>query len=139
MMSLTAPETVASAGGTRVLSYAVRALSYISLTVLLLYAGTIVNVVVGPGRVCGQRLVEHPDVAKIAFTGSTEVGRYFLQYSAQSNLKQVVLELGGKSPQIVTASMSGELSRPTTWAPVCAIWAVSWPVPQPRSRILWPG
>ena len=35
----------------------------------------IVNVVVGPGRICGQRLVEHPDVAKIAFTGSTEVGR----------------------------------------------------------------
>ena len=35
----------------------------------------VVNVVVGPGRTCGQRLVEHPDVAKVAFTGSTEVGR----------------------------------------------------------------
>jgi acyl-CoA reductase-like NAD-dependent aldehyde dehydrogenase len=60
----------------------------------------IVNVVVGPGRVCGQRLVEHPDVAKIAFTGSTEVGRSIAAGAAQT-IKRVTLELGGKSPNIV--------------------------------------
>jgi acyl-CoA reductase-like NAD-dependent aldehyde dehydrogenase len=60
----------------------------------------IVNVVVGPGRTCGQRLVEHPDVAKIAFTGSTEVGRSIAAAAAQT-IKRVTLELGGKSPNIV--------------------------------------
>ena len=60
----------------------------------------IVNVVVGPGRICGQRLVEHPDVAKIAFTGSTEVGRSIAAGAAQT-IKRVTLELGGKSPNIV--------------------------------------
>jgi acyl-CoA reductase-like NAD-dependent aldehyde dehydrogenase len=60
----------------------------------------IVNVVVGPGRTCGQRLVEHPDVVKIAFTGSTEVGRSIAATAAQT-IKRVTLELGGKSPNIV--------------------------------------
>ena len=60
----------------------------------------IVNVVVGPGRICGQRLVEHPDVAKIAFTGSTEVGRAIAAGAAET-IKRVTLELGGKSPNIV--------------------------------------
>jgi len=60
----------------------------------------IVNVVVGPGRICGQRLVEHPEVAKIAFTGSTEVGRSIAATAAQT-IKRVTLELGGKSPNIV--------------------------------------
>ncbi len=58
--------------------------------------------VVGPGSVCGQRLVEHPDVAKIAFTGSTEVGRTIAASAAQT-IKRVTLELGGKSPNIVFA------------------------------------
>jgi acyl-CoA reductase-like NAD-dependent aldehyde dehydrogenase len=62
----------------------------------------VVNVVVGPGRTCGQRLVEHPDVAKIAFTGSTEVGRS-IAASAASTVKRVTLELGGKSANIVFA------------------------------------
>jgi acyl-CoA reductase-like NAD-dependent aldehyde dehydrogenase len=60
----------------------------------------IVNVVVGPGRTCGQRLVEHPEVVKIAFTGSTEVGRLIAATAAQT-IKRVTLELGGKSPNIV--------------------------------------
>jgi acyl-CoA reductase-like NAD-dependent aldehyde dehydrogenase len=60
----------------------------------------VVNVVVGPGRTCGQRLVEHPDVAKIAFTGSTEVGRSIAS-AAAATIKRVTLELGGKSPNIV--------------------------------------
>jgi acyl-CoA reductase-like NAD-dependent aldehyde dehydrogenase len=62
----------------------------------------VVNVVVGPGSSCGRRLVEHPDVAKIAFTGSTEVGRS-IAAGAASTIKRVTLELGGKSPNIVFA------------------------------------
>jgi acyl-CoA reductase-like NAD-dependent aldehyde dehydrogenase len=62
----------------------------------------VVNVVVGPGSTCGQRLVEHPDVAKIAFTGSTEVGRS-IAAGAALTIKRVTLELGGKSPNLVFA------------------------------------
>jgi acyl-CoA reductase-like NAD-dependent aldehyde dehydrogenase len=62
----------------------------------------VVNVVVGPGSTCGQRLVEHPDVAKIAFTGSTEVGRS-IAAGAAASIKRVTLELGGKSANIVFA------------------------------------
>ncbi|HEX4564134.1 MAG TPA: aldehyde dehydrogenase family protein, partial [Solirubrobacteraceae bacterium] len=62
----------------------------------------VVNVVVGPGSTCGQRLVEHPDVAKIAFTGSTEVGRS-IAAAAAAQIKRVTLELGGKSANIVFA------------------------------------
>jgi acyl-CoA reductase-like NAD-dependent aldehyde dehydrogenase len=62
----------------------------------------VVNVVVGPGRTCGQRLVEHPDVAKIAFTGSTEVGRSIAAAAAQT-IKRVTLELGGKSANVIFA------------------------------------
>jgi acyl-CoA reductase-like NAD-dependent aldehyde dehydrogenase len=62
----------------------------------------VVNVVVGPGSTCGQRLVAHPDVAKIAFTGSTEVGRS-IAAGAAATIKRVTLELGGKSANIVFA------------------------------------
>jgi acyl-CoA reductase-like NAD-dependent aldehyde dehydrogenase len=62
----------------------------------------VVNVVVGPGTVCGRRLVEHPDVAKVAFTGSTEVGRS-IAAGAAATIKRVTLELGGKSPNLVFA------------------------------------
>jgi acyl-CoA reductase-like NAD-dependent aldehyde dehydrogenase len=62
----------------------------------------VVNVVAGPGSSVGQRLVEHPDVAKVAFTGSTEVGRGIAAAAAQS-IKRVTLELGGKSANIVFA------------------------------------
>jgi acyl-CoA reductase-like NAD-dependent aldehyde dehydrogenase len=60
----------------------------------------VVNVVAGPGSTCGQRLVEHPDVAKVAFTGSTEVGRR-IAAGAAATIKRVTLELGGKSPNLV--------------------------------------
>ena len=56
----------------------------------------------GPGSVCGRRLVEHPDVAKIAFTGSTEVGRG-IAAGAAATIKRVTLELGGKSANVVFA------------------------------------
>jgi acyl-CoA reductase-like NAD-dependent aldehyde dehydrogenase len=62
----------------------------------------VLNVVVGPGRVVGERLAEHPDVATLAFTGSTAVGRRVGELAAQS-IKRVTLELGGKSANIVFA------------------------------------
>ncbi len=65
------------------------------------------NVVAGPGSVCGARLVEHPDVAKIAFTGSTEVGRGIAQGAART-IKRVTLELGGKSANVVFADADVE-------------------------------
>ncbi|MDH6501210.1 aldehyde dehydrogenase [Streptomyces sp. SAI-149] len=61
----------------------------------------VLNVVSGDGPVAGRALGLHPDVDVLAFTGSTAVGRHFLRYSADSNLKRVWLELGGKSPNIV--------------------------------------
>src|SRR5205807_1325443 len=61
------------------------------------YAGA-----VGKGSVVGRRLVEHPDVAKIGFTGSTEVGRGVMQ-GAATTIKRVTLELGGKSANVVFA------------------------------------
>jgi len=69
------------------------------------------NVVPGLGHVTGKALGLHPDVDVISFTGSTEIGRQFLRYSADSNLKKVVLECGGKSPQIVMADAAGNLDQ----------------------------
>jgi acyl-CoA reductase-like NAD-dependent aldehyde dehydrogenase len=80
-------------------------LSALRLAELILAAGIpegVVNVVVGPGRIVGQRLVEHPDVAKIGFTGSTEVGRGVMA-GAAATIKRVTLELGGKSANVVFA------------------------------------
>ncbi len=62
----------------------------------------VLNVVAGPGRECGERLVAHPDVAKIAFTGSTEVGRRIAAGAAET-IKRVTLELGGKSANVIFA------------------------------------
>ena len=80
-------------------------LSSMRLGELALEAGIpegVVNVVVGKGSVVGQRLIEHPDVAKIGFTGSTEVGQLVMQ-GASSTIKRVTLELGGKSANVVFA------------------------------------
>jgi len=63
----------------------------------------VLNVVPGFGDTAGQALGRHAEVDMVSFTGSTDVGRLFLRYSAESNLKEVVLECGGKSPQIVLA------------------------------------
>ena len=95
-----------AAGNTVVLKPAeLTPLTAIELERIALDAGLpegVLNVVVGPGSVCGQRLVEHPDVAKIAFTGSTEVGRGIAQ-GAAGTIKRVTLELGGKSANVVFA------------------------------------
>ena len=64
----------------------------------------VLNVVPGLGETAGAALGLHRDVDMVTFTGSTEVGRYFLEYSARSNLKRITLECGGKSPQIVLES-----------------------------------
>ena len=95
-----------AAGNTVVLKPAeLTPLSALRFAELALAAGLpegVLNVVVGPGRTCGQRLVEHPDVAKIAFTGSTAVGRSIAAGAAQT-IKRVTLELGGKSANLVFA------------------------------------
>ena len=67
----------------------------------------VLNVVAGPGSEVGRRLVEHPDVAKIAFTGSTEVGRGIAAQAA-GTIKRVTLELGGKSANVVFADADVE-------------------------------
>ena len=81
------------------------AMACIRLGELALQAGLpagALQVLPGTGPVTGRALGRHPDVDVVAFTGSGEVGRRFLEYAAQSNLKRVALECGGKSPQIVT-------------------------------------
>jgi 4-(gamma-glutamylamino)butanal dehydrogenase len=81
-------------------------LSAIRLAELASEAGLpdgVLNVVPGFGATAGQALGRHMDVDMVTFTGSTEVGRQFLTYAAESNLKEITLECGGKSPQVVLA------------------------------------
>ncbi len=92
-------------------------LTTIRLGELALEAGIpegVLNVVVGRGSVVGQRLVEHPDVAKIGFTGSTEVGRGVMQ-GAAATIKRVTLELGGKSANVIFAD--ADLEKAAASAP----------------------
>jgi gamma-glutamyl-gamma-aminobutyraldehyde dehydrogenase/4-guanidinobutyraldehyde dehydrogenase/NAD-dependent aldehyde dehydrogenase len=63
----------------------------------------VLNVVPGFGETAGAALGRHMEVDKISFTGSAEVGKYFLSYAGESNMKRVSLECGGKSPQLVLA------------------------------------
>ena len=108
-----------AAGNTIVLKPAeLTPLTALELERLALEAGVpegVLNVVAGPGSVCGQRLVEHPNVAKIAFTGSTEVGRGIAQ-GAAGTIKRVTLELGGKSANVVFAD--ADLDRAAASAPI---------------------
>jgi betaine-aldehyde dehydrogenase len=110
-----------AAGNTIVLKPAeLTPLTAIELERIALEAGIpegVLNVVVGPGSVCGTRLVEHPDVVKIAFTGSTEVGRGIARGAADT-IKRVTLELGGKSANVVFADADVEK------AAAAAPWAV---------------
>lgn len=61
----------------------------------------VLNVVTGYGPTAGAAISYHPDIRKVAFTGSTEVGRLIMKAAVESNLKKVSLELGGKSPLVV--------------------------------------
>lgn len=86
--------------------------SILRLGELMLEAGMpkgVVNIITGRGESAGAALVEHPDVDKVAFTGSVEVGKMIMR-SAAGTLKKVTLELGGKSPNIVFADSNLELA-----------------------------
>jgi acyl-CoA reductase-like NAD-dependent aldehyde dehydrogenase len=92
-------------------------LSALRLGELALEAGVpegVVNILPGKGSVVGTRLVEHPDVAKIGFTGSTEVGQEVMR-GAAGTIKRVTLELGGKSANVVFAD--ADLERAAAAAP----------------------
>jgi len=92
-------------------------LSALRLGELALEAGIpegVVNILPGKGSVVGTRLVEHPDVAKIGFTGSTEVGQEVMR-GAAGTIKRVTLELGGKSANVVFAD--ADLERAAAAAP----------------------
>src|SRR6187549_3742342 len=92
-------------------------LSALRLAELALEAGVpegVINVLVGKGSVVGTRLVEHPDVAKIGFTGSTEVGQLVMS-GAAGTIKRVTLELGGKSGNVIFAD--ADLERAAASAP----------------------
>jgi betaine-aldehyde dehydrogenase len=108
-----------AAGNTIVLKPAeLTPLTAVELERIALQAGLpegVVNVVAGPGSVAGRRLVGHPDVAKIAFTGSTEVGRGIAE-GAAATIKRVTLELGGKSANVVFAD--ADLERAAEAAPL---------------------
>jgi acyl-CoA reductase-like NAD-dependent aldehyde dehydrogenase len=108
-----------AAGNTVVLKpAALTPLTALELEKIALEAGLpegVVNVVAGPGSVCGKRLVAHPDVAKIAFTGSTEVGRGIAE-GAAATIKRVTLELGGKSANVVFAD--ADLEAAAASAPI---------------------
>ncbi len=108
-----------AAGNTIVLKPAgLTPLTAVELGKIALEAGLpegVLNVVVGAGRVVGERLVQHPGVAKVAFTGSTEVGRRIGALASES-IKRVTLELGGKSANIVFAD--ADLERAADSAPL---------------------
>src|SRR6201989_2243994 len=110
-----------AAGNTIVLKPAeLTPLTALELERIALEAGIpegVLNVIAGPGRVAGQRLVEHPDVAKIAFTGSTEVGRGIARGAAET-IKRGALELGCKSANVIFADADVEA------AAAAAPWAV---------------
>jgi len=108
-----------AAGNTVVLKPAeLTPLSAMELEKIVVEAGIpegVFNVVVGQGRVVGERIVEHPDVAKVAFTGSTEVGRRIAARAAET-IKRVTLELGGKSANVIFAD--ADLERAAAAAPM---------------------
>lgn len=99
-----------AAGNTVVLKPAEQAsLSCLRAADLFVEAGGppgVFNVVPGFGEEAGEALARHMGVAKIAFTGSTAVGRLLLRYAGESNLKRVGLECGGKTPQVVFADVA---------------------------------
>jgi betaine-aldehyde dehydrogenase len=108
-----------AAGNTVVLKPAeLTPLTALELEAIAVEAGVpegVVNVVVGSGRVVGERIVDHPDVAKVAFTGSTEVGRRIAARAAET-VKRVTLELGGKSANVIFAD--ADLEQAAAAAPM---------------------
>jgi acyl-CoA reductase-like NAD-dependent aldehyde dehydrogenase len=110
-------------------------MSAVLMAQLLLEAGVpegVVNVVHGAGETVGARLVEHPDVDTIGFTGSVETGRR-IQALAATRVKRVALELGGKSPHIVFADADLDAAAATA---AIAVWSASGQVCTAGSRVL---
>ncbi|KAJ8733364.1 hypothetical protein PYW08_001662 [Mythimna loreyi] len=90
-------------------------LTALALAALLVEAGVpkgVVNVVNGFGPGAGSALTHHPDVAKISFTGSVEVGKLIQQAAGVNNLKRITLELGGKSPLVIMDDADLNLAVP---------------------------
>ncbi|KAJ3652204.1 hypothetical protein Zmor_018189 [Zophobas morio] len=77
------------------------ALKFAELSVKAGIPPGVINVLPGTGSVAGQAIASHPDVRKLGFTGSTEIGQVIMKSCAESNLKKVSLELGGKSPLVI--------------------------------------
>ncbi|KAL3271522.1 hypothetical protein HHI36_022000 [Cryptolaemus montrouzieri] len=77
------------------------ALKFAELSVKAGIPPGVINVVPGTGSITGHALASHPDVRKLGFTGSTEIGQVIMKTCAESNLKKVSLELGGKSPLVI--------------------------------------
>ncbi|EOZ9388311.1 aldehyde dehydrogenase [Enterobacter cancerogenus] len=81
----------------------------------------VLNVVTGTGKAVGEPIGLHPDIDMVSFTGSTATGRRFLHYAAESNLKKVVLECGGKNPALVfndaddVAAVAGHVLNGAFW------------------------
>ncbi|KAF1802660.1 aldehyde dehydrogenase domain-containing protein [Mucor lusitanicus] len=92
-------------------------LSALKVCELVIEAGFppgVINIITGYGAVAGDALARHVKVSKIAFTGSTAVGRRIMQAASESNLKKVTLELGGKSPNIIFDD--ADLDQAVRWA-----------------------
>jgi acyl-CoA reductase-like NAD-dependent aldehyde dehydrogenase len=92
----------------------------------------VLSVLTGAGRELGQRLVEHPDVGKISFTGSTDTGTDILRRAA-AGIKRVSLELGGKSPSVIFADADIEQ---VAWSAIGAVFANSGQDCCARSRMI---
>lgn len=92
-------------------------LSALKVGQLIIEAGFppgVVNILTGYGAITGDALARHMDIHKVAFTGSTAVGRHIMKAAAESNLKKVTLELGGKSPNIIFDD--ADLDQAVAWA-----------------------
>ncbi|KAJ0023319.1 hypothetical protein NQD34_003218 [Periophthalmus magnuspinnatus] len=94
-----------AAGNTVVLKPAqvtpLTALKFAELAARAGFPKGVINILPGSGALVGQRMSDHPDVRKLGFTGSTEIGKHIMKSCAVSNVKKVSLELGGKSPLII--------------------------------------
>ncbi|RCK67598.1 Aldehyde dehydrogenase 5, mitochondrial [Candida viswanathii] len=128
---------VIATGGTTVLKSAeATPLAVLYLAQLLVEAGLpkgVVNIVSGFGTTAGSAIASHPKIDKVAFTGSTNTGKIIMKLAAESNLKKVTLELGGKSPHIVFND--ADLDRAVSYL-VAAIFSNSGETCAAGSRVL---
>lgn len=86
----------------------------------------VVNILVGYGPTVGDAMSSHMDIEKLSFTGSTMVGRKIMERAAQTNLKDVTLELGGKSPNIIFND--ADLDLAVDWSSHGILWVFFFPL-----------